>query len=541
MATNVWWTYNIAARYWSSYILPINVTMHPGIRSGVDMNTGNVFIPGGADNGTQMVMNTPGLSSLPLTPMPTTLLPVPVVRASFVWSSYRNSFLHYGGQSITGNIANPNLIEFSPTSGWASVATIGPSPGDVSAYNGSKMIVFGGARLDGVTNADIHILNMATREWTLGKSADASHARRNMACAASGDSFVAWGGESALENKDGTPIVYDIRNNQWTSLFRRNTTIPVPTGSSTPISTVTPSPPPETTTNIAAIGGGVGGAILVVAIIGFLFYRRRRQKKANSNNKDGGDTGLNLREPQNTDGYRRTGLPESHPPPLKPRPMEDREAYFDRLAVSPPTSPVSGPQGLLRDPHGQPWFSVLNGDKSERIDNNDSDNNNNSNDDDGDGYEALHPPQRPPMPARISHLSDRTVTASGPYQSWSLSDSVDISINKADAQQQQQQQPQSLRSPHSPESDRQFYGLTTTQPIGPRSPQWLSRINGSAQDVSARNRYVDRNQYLDRSQELARMMETIRAEQEELERSRLEHEALMQNYRGGDPPSSPGP
>lgn len=56
------------------------------------------------------------------------------------------------------------------------------------------MIVFGGAGLNGVANADIHILDMPTREWTLGKSANATQARRNMACAASGDSFVAWGG-----------------------------------------------------------------------------------------------------------------------------------------------------------------------------------------------------------------------------------------------------------------------------------------------------------------------------------------------------------
>lgn len=56
------------------------------------------------------------------------------------------------------------------------------------------MIVFGGAGLDEVANADIHILDMPTHEWTLGKSAGAVHARRNMACAASGDSFIAWGG-----------------------------------------------------------------------------------------------------------------------------------------------------------------------------------------------------------------------------------------------------------------------------------------------------------------------------------------------------------
>ncbi|KAH7051421.1 hypothetical protein BKA57DRAFT_457172 [Linnemannia elongata] len=527
---NAWWTYIIGARYWSSFNIPLNVTMQPGIRSGVDMNTGIVFIPGGADNGTQMIMNTPGNSSVPLTLMPTTILPTPVVRASFVWSTYRNSFLHYGGQSIAGNISNPNLIEFSPTTGWQAVNTTGPSPGDVSghcmvsAYSGTKMIVFGGAGLNGVTNAAIHILDLPTREWTLGESANATHARRNMACATSGDSFVAWGGESGLENKDSTPIVYDIRNNQWTNVFRRNTTLPVPTEPSTPIITVA-------TTDFAAIGGGVAGAVLVAATVGFFIYRRRRPTKAsNSNSKDNDGVGFSLREPQNTNGDRRTGHEVLHPPSLKPRPIDDRQTYFGHITVSPPTSPPSGPHGVLRDPHGQPRFGVIKGDKAEWFnDNDDNDEENNGH----DGFEHPHPPQRPPIPARISQLSDRTMTISGPYQNGPLSNSVDIDINESYAEQL------GPRNPQTPGSDGQYCEQTITQPIGPRGPQWRSQTNVSAQDMSARTGHIDRNQYLGRSQELARMMEAIRVEQEELERSRLEHESLMKNYQ--DPRSSPDP
>jgi hypothetical protein len=137
------------------------------------------------------------------------------------------------------------------------------------------------------------------------------------------------------------------------------------------------------------------------------------------------------------------------------------------------------------------------------------------------------------MPARISHLSDRTMTVSSPYQSWPLSDSVD----KIDIQQHQQLQ--SPRNPQSPGSGGNFFGQATTEPTGPRGPQWLSQTNGSSRNVSSQAQHVDRNQYLGRSQELARMMEAIRAEQEELERSRLEHEAPMQNYQ--DPHHPPGP
>ena len=43
--------------------------------------------------------------------------------------------------------------------------------------------------------------------------------------------------------------------------------------------------------------------------------------------------------------------------------------------------------------------------------------------------------------------------------------------------------------------------------------------------------YQDQSQYANRGQELARMMDNIRAEQEELERSRLEHGAQMRVLR----------
>lgn len=305
----------------------------------------------------------------------------------------------------------------------------------------------------------------------------------------------------------------------------------MPTSPSTPLSTITPPTAPEATSNIAAIGGGVAGAVLVAAIIGFFFYRQHRQTKANNRNiKDDDGVGLSLREPQSTNGYRRTGHATSHPPSLAPRPTDDRGVYFSRLTVFPPTSPLSGPQSLLRDPHGHPRFSVINGDKSEWVDDNDDNN------DGHEGFEAPHLPQRPPMPARISHQSDRSVTASGPYQNWPLSNSVDIDINKLDAQQQQLLSP---RNPQTPGSDGQYYALTTTQSSGPRGPQLRIQTNDSVQDVSARTRFVDRNQYLGRSQELARMMEAIHAEQEELERSRLEYEAQMKNLL--DPRSSPSP
>ncbi|KAF9133811.1 hypothetical protein BGW39_008854 [Mortierella sp. 14UC] len=152
--------------------------------------------------GTEMIMNQPFTTGMSISAMPTNLMPESISHESFVWSTVRGTFLHYGGKSMFGTTGNPYLNEFSPLRGWAAMVTTGPSPGDVSghcmvpAYQGTKMIVFGGAGLDGVAKAGIYILDVRTREWTAGQTADPAQARTNMACAASGDSFIAWGGEN---------------------------------------------------------------------------------------------------------------------------------------------------------------------------------------------------------------------------------------------------------------------------------------------------------------------------------------------------------
>jgi hypothetical protein len=58
------------------------------------------------------------------------------------------------------------------------------------AYNGAKMIVFGGRTPDKISG-DLYILDVATMTWTQGPSSDP---RTGMVCSVSGDNFVAWGG-----------------------------------------------------------------------------------------------------------------------------------------------------------------------------------------------------------------------------------------------------------------------------------------------------------------------------------------------------------
>lgn len=102
-----WWTYSIGDKFWGRSFVPLNITRQPGIRLGVDLTLGDIYLSAGIDNGTQMMKNTPGISGVTLTPMPTNLMSVPVIHESFVWSVYRNSFLHYGGRTMVGNTSNP--------------------------------------------------------------------------------------------------------------------------------------------------------------------------------------------------------------------------------------------------------------------------------------------------------------------------------------------------------------------------------------------------------------------------------------------------
>ncbi|KAK5815766.1 hypothetical protein F5H01DRAFT_379489 [Linnemannia elongata] len=375
----VYWSYGTVSHVWGTYVNTLNTTKQSGIKNGIDMNSGILYVPSGNNNGKEMISNTPGDPTLLISPMPTALMPVPVVHESFLWSTYRNSFLHYGGRAIVGNTGNPYLNEYNTnTHEWAAVDTTGPSPGDVSghSYNGTKMIVFGGAGLSGVANADIHILDMLTREWTAGKPADAIQARQYMACAVSGDSFVAWGGESASRIKDKTPIVYDMKNNQWTTQFNRFIN-----GTSTTTGPTKVTPPP---TNIAAIGGGIAGAVVaVMALVGFLLYRRRRRlrtktRNGNHQDRDEDEEGVSLAHrqklpPNNNGDIEAERFTASHPPPLKPRPTEDRDTLMSRFSTSSLTElPLAGPNAMLRDPHGQQppqqFTFTNNGDRSGRVD-----------------------------------------------------------------------------------------------------------------------------------------------------------------------------
>lgn len=103
--TGVWWLYTIGFKSWNYYANSLKTTKRGGIKNGVDMSTGIVYISSGNNDGLEMIMNimnTPGSLSLLTLLRLTALMPVPVVHKSFLWSAYRNTFLHYGGRAMFG-------------------------------------------------------------------------------------------------------------------------------------------------------------------------------------------------------------------------------------------------------------------------------------------------------------------------------------------------------------------------------------------------------------------------------------------------------
>ncbi|KAF9935145.1 hypothetical protein FBU30_007524 [Linnemannia zychae] len=142
----------------------------------------------------------------------------------------------------------------------------------VSAYNGTKIIFFGGNTVSTISVATIYILDVTTMTWKQGPDADASQARSSMACGVSGDNFVAWGGlqwqpgEASNLPVSNTPIIFNMHTNQWTTKFVRGNR------------TETQTPDKVDKNNTAAIAGGVAGAIVVIAGALLLIFRKRRQK-----------------------------------------------------------------------------------------------------------------------------------------------------------------------------------------------------------------------------------------------------------------------
>ncbi|KAF9109221.1 hypothetical protein BGX27_007860 [Mortierella sp. AM989] len=263
--------YNIASGAVTKRSLPIpGLTEWGPMRAVADPGSGLVYIPAGFNDGSLVEYN-PTTGNIRLFPMQAGL--DSIAGYSAVWSTHRKSLLLYGGATTPGgDVWNTQLYEFFPGSlAWRSLNTIGTSPGTVSGhcmvpvYDGTKIVVFGGKN-EANQFSGIYILDTQSLTWTKGKDIAPSQNRALMACTAAGDNFISWGGFADNETEPlGTPVIYNIKSDQWTDQFVL----------------ATPSNP---ATSTAAIGGAIAGAVagtIIVAAIGFIGFRRHKSSKTN--------------------------------------------------------------------------------------------------------------------------------------------------------------------------------------------------------------------------------------------------------------------
>ncbi|KAG0224270.1 hypothetical protein B0O80DRAFT_434768 [Mortierella sp. GBAus27b] len=233
---------------------------------------------------------------------------------SVAWSASSKTMFYFGGTTGSSvSIAKFNAYSYSPTSGWKDLTTAmkGPIPGPrmgaclVSAYGGTKMILFGGYTMDRVKiYGEILIFDVATMTWTSGQVPSKKDQRGDAACAVSGDYFITWGGiggSLTSEAVTNSTAVYNLKTNAWTTNYVA-APIPTTTSKATPSGGVSTSVPSASATprsdqaqgsasdnssessnrTIIIVAAVLGVLVIVLAIwaaVLFRNYRRRREPR----------------------------------------------------------------------------------------------------------------------------------------------------------------------------------------------------------------------------------------------------------------------
>ncbi|KAG0078550.1 hypothetical protein BGZ90_004963 [Linnemannia elongata] len=266
-------SYSLDSRRWTKLgNRPKELTTLPGIQAVADPSSGRVYIPSGRNNvDADMLIYDLLTSTTTWTIMPPREPnnPLQWYGYSFVWSSYRTSFLIFGGGGDVGSYFYEYKV---PNNAWTELklrAFRGYIPPRVKnaclvpAYNGTKMILFGGQTSNNDTLGDLYILDMVSMMWNLTQTVPA---RQSLAGAI----------------MSGTPLIYNINTSTWTTQFVRGTSF-TPTGPLTAPDYPIDSEYDTTRSASAEIGGAVAAIVVVMAFGGFLFYRRRKRQRALKN------------------------------------------------------------------------------------------------------------------------------------------------------------------------------------------------------------------------------------------------------------------
>lgn len=218
-----------------------------------------------------------------------------------VWSTALNVVVAYGGFArSTSPTYSETLYEFNPQNPTFLSMGGTNSPAAryghcmVEAYNGSQIILFGGADKDNEPLSDLHILDVATLTWTQQKVDRPPRGRAYPCCAVTNDMFVAWSGaewdkddEEFKVIDEEITIVFNLKTKQWQSTFspsstpaHGNTTTVTETVKAHPTASSTKLPGQHEVSIEAVVGGAVAGlAVVLAGTAGLLYSCRMKAKK----------------------------------------------------------------------------------------------------------------------------------------------------------------------------------------------------------------------------------------------------------------------
>ncbi|KAF9918139.1 hypothetical protein BX616_010153 [Lobosporangium transversale] len=235
--------YKLSTARWTSSNVKVLVPRRYGIEAVMDPRSGLVYLLGG--------YNTWRLDSMTVyDPYSDTLASVPLSTQqgsqeaqvlgltffSAAWVTSLQQILYFGGTNdLSPNRSAANIALYSPTENrWTSVTTQGDVPQDI--YGAchtidvlrNRAILFGGSGhgnpphdSNQIFFLDLNPTSKSMFTWRQGQPA--SQTRRNMACTAYKQFFIAWGGKvngTVGGSKEHLyPIVYDLTKDIWVDWF----------------------------------------------------------------------------------------------------------------------------------------------------------------------------------------------------------------------------------------------------------------------------------------------------------------------------------
>ncbi|KAF9356245.1 hypothetical protein BGX26_005534 [Mortierella sp. AD094] len=322
--------YHIPNDTWiSTTALPQGSTLQPeGLHAVTDPTTGLIYVPSGANNAQSMMQYDPSNPTVAVVlPMPSALSdPVRKLGVSYygsVWSTQRDSILMYGGGIFEppgiDDIAKPFFFEYIPSNkSWIERVSQDAFGSNTSSQEAKFITIdhWGFPRRDdkSLHDSGLYVIDVATLKWTKVTTISPSQYRGYTSCTVSGDNFIAWGGEQDTSTTGdgaifgfGTPVIYNMKTNLWTTQYIASFSNPGATGTSSgssespnPTTPIDGSSSTNKSSNAPIIGGAVA-AVAVLAVAIFFVYRRRSRSVVRRHSHNDSKTSLSAPPKNNQD------------------------------------------------------------------------------------------------------------------------------------------------------------------------------------------------------------------------------------------------